>query len=237
MWSFLTTLLLDRPLWPERAHRMMDASCAYVEVTLGLRARVPEWLLISGRGVRRQPLESSEEQLFSSGTLLLQPLVYYCTPLAPHVALLQTVHDMFLVPTGIKIPNRTARRGQPQFYHRWSTNVVQSRKNCPTIISHERGSSSGEWNGWRYGFAFLGLWSIECRSLKHAEKPVDFEELSFIENKFMFLGSWAFWASGTFRHFQPFSENKIRRFQACSGKIRHRHFQGRDFAWSAMTSH
>ena len=37
--------------------------------------------------------------------------------------------------------------------------------------------------------------------------------------KCMFLGSWVFWVSGTFRHLQPFSEN--RHFQAFSGKIRH----------------
>ena len=48
------------------------------------------------------------------------------------------------------------------------------------------------------------------------------QTLRFIENRLMFLGSWAFWASGTSRHFQPFSENKkIRHFQAFSGKIRH----------------
>ena len=42
-----------------------------------------------------------------------------------------------------------------------------------------------------------------------------------VENKFMFLGSWAFWASGAFRHFQLFSENTIRLNQAFSGTFRH----------------
>ena len=37
------------------------------------------------------------------------------------------------------------------------------------------------------------------------------------------------------RHFQAFSENKIRHFQAKSGTFRH--FQGHDFAWSAKSSH
>ena len=60
-----------------------------------------------------------------------------------------------------------------------------------------------------------------------------------IENKFMFLGSWVFWASGTFNHsqrtksgifthFQALSEGKIRHFRAKSGTFRH--FQEHDVA-------
>ena len=41
-----------------------------------------------------------------------------------------------------------------------------------------------------------------------------------VENKSMFLGSCAFWALGTFRHFQQFSENRIRQIQALSGIFR-----------------
>ena len=51
-----------------------------------------------------------------------------------------------------------------------------------------------------------------------------------IESKFMFLGSWVFWASGTFRHFQPFSENIFRHLQTRSVKIRH--FQA--FSWGMI---
>ena len=67
------------------------------------------------------------------------------------------------------------------------------------------------------------------RPMKHCHwNPTATSLLAVIENRFMFLGSWAFWASVTIRHFQPFSENKIRCFQAFSGTFRH--FQGHDFA-------
>ena len=59
--------------------------------------------------------------------------------------------------------------------------------------------------------------------------------LIFIENKFMFLGSWVFWASGTFSHSQRTEPGIFRHFQAKSGTFRQN--QGHDFEWSAMISY
>ena len=53
-----------------------------------------------------------------------------------------------------------------------------------------------------------------------------------IENEFVFLGSWAFWASCTFSHSQRIRSGIFRHFQAKSGT-----FQAFSGAWFCMICH